>query len=123
MPFWQFGFWIFSKLFFIINLDDSTKPSKGLKPAWQDEDDKHIQVKDVAATFSKAKGKHGQKDTSTENYAKSLRKKFTSFMDTPSWADLKGFKSKDEEDSDDEFFRVIFQINYGFLNKINIGQN
>ena len=108
---------------FFINLDDSTKPSKGLKPAWQDEDDKHIQVKDVAATFSKAKGKHGQKDTSTENYAKSLRKKFTSFMDTPSWADLKGFKSKEEEDSDDEFFRVIFQINYGFLKKINIGQN
>ena len=63
----------------------------------------------MAATYSKAKGKHGQKDTSTENYAKSLRKQFTSFMDTPSWADLKGFKPK-EEDSDDEFFRVIFQI-------------
>ena len=30
-------------------------------------------------------------------------------MDTPSWADLTGFKPKDE-DSDDEFFRVIFQI-------------
>ena len=44
-------------------------------------------------------------------------------MDTPSWADLKGFKSKEEEDSDDEFFRVIFQINYEFLKKINIGQN
>ena len=55
-----------------------------MKPAWTDEDDEDVMVKDVAATFSKAKGKHGKKDTSTENYAKSLRKNFASFIgDTP----------------------------------------
>ena len=55
-----------------------------MTPAWTDEDDDDVMVKDVAATFSKAKGKHGKKDTSTENYAKSLRKSFASFIgDTP----------------------------------------
>ena len=71
-------------------------------------------VKDVAATFSKAKGKHGKKDYSTENYAKSLRKSFANFMDTPSWADLKGMKQ--EYDSDEEFFRETTDMLTGSSN-------
>ena len=63
-------------------------------------------MKDVTATFSKGKGKHGAKETSTESYAKTLERKFVSMVGgTPKWAELR--KDRDEDaDSDDEFFRV-----------------
>jgi hypothetical protein len=78
--------------------------SKKKKPVWHDEDDDNVLVKDVTATFAKGVGKHGKKETSTENYAKTLRKNFSSLMDTPKWADLD--VQRQTEDSDDEFFRV-----------------
>ena len=66
-------------------------------------------VKDVAATFSKAKGKHGRKEESTEKYAKTLKKKFLSIVGAPAWADLsRNAKQKEQDDSDDEFFRVSY---------------
>ena len=63
-------------------------------------------VKDVTATFSKGKGKHGAKETSSESYARTMERKFVSMVGgTPKWAELR--RDKDEEaDSDDEFFRV-----------------
>ena len=64
-----------------------------------------FRVKDKTASYTKAIGKHGRKETSTENYAESLRKKFSSLVDTPKWADLD--HQRDEGgDSDDDFFRV-----------------
>ena len=64
-------------------------------------------VKDVAATFSKGKGKHGAKETSTESYAKTLERKFVSMVGgTPKWAELRRRDKDEEADSDDEFFRV-----------------
>lgn len=81
---------------------ETSKP----KPAWHDDDDEELQVKDVASTFTKAKGKHGGKDFSAENYAQSLRRKFTALKDSPKWADLESRKKQEhDEDSDDEFFR------------------
>jgi len=62
-------------------------------------------VKDVVATYKKAPGKHGQKATSDEKYSDFLRRKFTSLVDTPKWADLDNGKNE-EDDSDDEFFKV-----------------
>merc|ERR1719500_1657219 len=60
------------------------------KPAWVDEDDNKVLVKDVTATFSKGKGKHGAKETSTESYAKTLERKFVSMVGgTPKWAELR----------------------------------
>ena len=61
-------------------------------------------MKNKTAEYNKAIGKHGRKETSTENYADSLRKKFSSLVDTPKWADLD--HKKEDADSDDEFFRV-----------------
>ena len=83
--------------------------SKGAKkkrktPAWHDEDDDNLEVKDVTASYTKAVGKHGRKETSTENYAQSLRKNFSNLMDRPKWANLQ-LQKDSEEDSDDEFFR------------------
>ena len=46
------------------------KGRKGKRPAWVDEDDERVLVKDVTATYSRAKGKHGRKETSTESYAR-----------------------------------------------------
>jgi len=74
------------------------------KAAWEDEDDEDVLVKDVVASYSKAKGKHGKKETSKESYAETLRKKFKTLVDTPKWADLSR-NSAEDEDSDDEFFR------------------
>ena len=74
------------------------------KAAWEDEDDAETLVRDVAASYNKAKGKHGQKEFSKENYAETLRKKFKTLVDTPKWADLS--RRHDDEDSDEEFFRV-----------------
>ena len=75
------------------------------RPAWLDKDDEQLQVKDVAATFTKARGKHGGKDASSENYANSLRRKFTALKDTPKWANFESRGVDAEDDSDDEFFR------------------
>jgi len=75
------------------------------KPAWNDEDDNELQVKDIAKTFSKGQGKHGEKEFSAENYAQSLRRKFTALKDVPKWADIHSRKSEVQDDSDDEFFR------------------
>ena len=77
---------------------------KQKKPAWHDEDDDNLEVKDVTAGYTKAVGKHGRKETSTENYAQSLRKNFSNLMDRPKWANLQ-LQKDSEEDSDDEFFR------------------
>lgn len=81
----------------------SLPKSKKRRPAWHDKDDDDTLVKDVTATYKKAIGKHGSKETSTENYANQLRKNFKSMCDTPKWADLEN--QKKDEDSDDEFFR------------------
>ena len=76
------------------------------KAVWHDEDDDATTIKDVVESFSKAKGKHGKKAESSENYAESLRKQFKSLVDTPKWADLDFSKrAAADEDSDDEFFR------------------
>ena len=80
-----------------------TVKSTEKKPAWHDEDDDDVKVKDVTGTYTKAIGKHGKKETSNENYAQSLRKQFSNLMDRPKWAKLE--VTKDSEDSDDEFFR------------------
>ena len=67
----------------------------------------YYRVKDVTATYTKARGKHGQKETSTEKYSKALKKKFISIVGTPKWADLaRKSRREEDEDSDDEFFRV-----------------
>ena len=87
---------------------DSEGGKSKLKPAWHDEDDEEVLVKDVTETYAKAKGKHGKKETSKENYAKSLRKQFRTLMDTPQWADLS--IQKEIEDSDDEFFRETTDV-------------
>jgi len=78
------------------------KGSRKRKAAWKDEDDSDILVKDVTANYSKAIGKHGAKETSIEQYGKSLTRKFRSVVGEPGWADL---DKEDEGDSDDEFFR------------------
>lgn len=65
-----------------------------------------LSVKEVAATYAKAHGKHGSKDTSTDNYSNFIRKKYLSIVGTPKWADLSVKREQDDEDSDDEFFRV-----------------
>ncbi len=59
----------------------------------------------MTATYAKARGKHGLKETSTEKYSQTLKKKFTALMGAPKWAEL-GRKGVDSDDSDDEFFRV-----------------
>lgn len=66
-----------------------------------------FRVKDVAATYQKAKGKHGTKDTSTQEYSEFLEKKYLSFVGTPKWAEVPGpDENQEDEDSDDEFLRV-----------------
>ena len=75
-----------------------------MKAAWHDEDDEAFEVKDQTLGYTKAIGKHGRKEISTENYAQNLRKQFSNLMDRPKWADIESQKQK-IEDSDDEFFR------------------
>jgi len=72
------------------------------KAAWVDKEDKEVLVKDVTATFSKAVGKHGEKETSIEHYGKSLSRKFKSVVGEPAWASL---DKKEDADSDEEFLR------------------
>ncbi len=72
------------------------------------------------ATFKKGQGKHGQKETSNENYSEFLRKKFNSLVDTPKWADLDQNRDKGD-DSDDEFFRVTWAYQLSkFLTKARL---
>jgi len=77
------------------------------KAAWVDKEDSEVLVKDVAATFSKAVGKHGEKETSTEQYGKSLSRKFKSVVGEPAWASL---DKNEDADSDDEFFRETTEL-------------
>jgi len=77
------------------------------KAAWEDEEDSKVLVKDVTATYKKAIGKHGQQETSTEQYKKAVSRKFKSVVGDPAWASLdKG----EDEDSDDEFFRETTDV-------------
>ena len=74
------------------------------KAAWVDKDDADIMVKDVVATYTKAKGKHGLAEVSEELYGKALNRKFKSVVGDPAWANLD--RDRDEDgDSDEEFLR------------------
>jgi len=72
------------------------------KAAWMDKEDSEVLVKDVTASYNKAVGKHGEKETSTEQYGKSLSRKFKSVVGEPAWASL---DKKEDADSDEEFLR------------------
>ena len=72
-----------------------------------DKEDNEVLVKDVTATFNKAIGKHGEKETSTEQYGKSLSRKFKSVVGEPAWASL---DRNEDADSDEEFFRETTEI-------------
>ena len=76
------------------------------KAAWEDEEDGEVQVKEVAATYSKAVGRHGQQDTSTELYQKAVQRKFKAVVGEPSWANL----DREDGDSDEEFFRETTEM-------------
>lgn len=76
---------------------------KKRKAAWVDKEDSEVLVKDVVATYTKAKGKHGMKETSEEQYGKSLSRRFKSVVGEPTWANLD--REDEGEDSDEEFFR------------------
>ena len=71
------------------------------KAAWQDEEDEEVLVKDVTATYNKAAGRHGEQETSTEQYQKAVTRKFKAVVGDPAWASL----DREEGDSDEEFFR------------------
>ena len=72
------------------------------KAAWVDKDDADIKVKDVVATYTKAKGKHGLSEVSEELYGKALNRKFKSVVGEPAWASL---DKEEGGDSDEEFLR------------------
>eukprot|EP00088_Acartia_fossae_P013005 TRINITY_DN16736_c0_g1_i2.p1 TRINITY_DN16736_c0_g1~~TRINITY_DN16736_c0_g1_i2.p1 ORF type:complete len:612 (-),score=195.92 TRINITY_DN16736_c0_g1_i2:70-1710(-) len=79
------------------------------KAAWHDAADDEVLVRDVAANYRRAPGKHGAKDVSTEQYADTVQRKFKGLVGSPAWASL---EKKDEDiakgdagDSDDEFFQ------------------
>jgi len=76
----------------------------GRKPAWVDDDDEVTKLKDVVASYSRGKGKHGDKETSETNYKKYLEKNFKSVhgLTTPKWAELSGSKKRAKKDSDDD---------------------
>lgn len=63
-----------------------------------------FRVRDVTANYTKAVGKHGSKETSTEQYSSALQKKFMATFGNPKWADLD--RAPKDSDSDDELFRV-----------------
>ena len=77
------------------------------KAAWEDEDDSKVLVKDVTATYKKAVGKHGEAETSEEQYRRAVSRKFRSVVGEPSWAKL---DRGEDEDSDDEFFRETTDV-------------
>ena len=76
------------------------------KAAWQDEDDEEVLVKDVAASYRKAPGRHGEQDSSREQYQRSVTRKFKAVVGEPGWASL----DREEGDSDEEFFRETTQM-------------
>jgi len=79
---------------------------KKRKAAWRDKADEKVLVKDVAANFKKAPGKHGSKDTSTEKYGKSVERQFKGLVGEPAWAKLANKNDpENQSDSDEEFFR------------------
>jgi len=87
-------------------LAGSTAAGRKRKAAWHDEADQQVLVKDVAGNYDRAPGNHGTKDTSTQLYSQAVKKKFTSLVGTPAWADLhKKDEAEEEMDSDDEFFQ------------------
>jgi hypothetical protein len=54
----------------------------------------------------KAEGKHGAKETSDEQYGRTLERRFKSLVGEPEWARLdRNQEGEEEGDSDDEFFR------------------
>lgn len=82
---------------------EKKKKSRKRKAAWVDEDDEAVKVKDVTATYTKAPGKHGLKETSEASYAAALRGKFASIVGAPKWAELD--RRDGGYDSDEEFFK------------------
>lgn len=71
------------------------------KPAWVDEDDENVKVKDAVANMVRSRGKRGIKETSEKKYESELREKFTNVIGgTPDWADLDN-KPKDEDEEND----------------------
>ncbi|KAK8387960.1 hypothetical protein O3P69_020101 [Scylla paramamosain] len=58
-------------------------------PAWIDEDDHNIRVKDVVAGMDKGRGSRGIREVSEEQYSHTLQQKFNQAMGvTPKWAHL-----------------------------------
>jgi hypothetical protein len=56
-------------------------------------------------SYRKAEGKHGAKETSDEQYGRTLERRFKSLVGEPEWARLDRNQEGEEGDSDDEFFR------------------
>nr|CAD7432978.1 unnamed protein product [Timema monikensis] len=81
---------------------DNTPEYSGLQPAWQDDDDAGISVKEAFALQERK-----QHEKSAENYIKSRKNRFESMMGTPKWATLnrKEQNSDSEDDSGDEFLQ------------------
>ncbi|KAG7164641.1 U3 small nucleolar RNA-associated protein 18 homolog [Homarus americanus] len=76
------------------------------KPAWVDEDDDNIRVKDICASMTKARGKRGIREVSNVKYELKLQEKFSQvFGSTPEWADLNN-KLTGDSDDDDEMTRT-----------------
>ncbi|XP_053631136.1 U3 small nucleolar RNA-associated protein 18 homolog isoform X2 [Cherax quadricarinatus] len=78
---------------------------KNRKPAWVDDDDETIRVKDVVASMTKARGKRGIRENSDVLYEMKLKEKFSQVIgSTPEWAEL-GQKKKGDSDDEDEMAR------------------
>ncbi len=71
-------------------------------------------MKEVTSNYNKAIGKHGAKETSTENYVKAQRRKYAAMFGEQTWAHLDREAKDDDGDSDDEFFRVR-RHNQGYM--------
>jgi len=84
-----------------------TEGRRKRKAAWQDEEAEEVLVRDVVASYSKAVGKHGEAETSSEQYHKAVSRKFKSVVGEPSWASL---DREEEGDSDEEFFRETTEM-------------
>jgi hypothetical protein len=57
-------------------------------------------------SLRKAEGKHGAKETSDEQYGRTLERRFKSLVGEPEWARLdRNLEGEEGDDSDDEFFR------------------
>ncbi|XP_045592032.2 U3 small nucleolar RNA-associated protein 18 homolog [Procambarus clarkii] len=72
------------------------------KPAWVDEDDDTIRVKDVVSSMTKVPGKRGIREVSNEIYEMKLREKFSQVVgNTPEWAVLDRSRKGDSDDEDE----------------------